>query len=124
MKSITLNAEEDLIEAAQRRAAADNTTIDALFRSWLAQYVSTGPNPDPEVRKRQAERALETLRELGSTIDTGGRKFTREEMNERNPRQTDEHWRRQAAAADWLAEAGGSAPDLEDIPRRRSKIQE
>ncbi len=29
----------------------------------------------------------------------------------------------QAKAAKWLADAGGSAPDLEDIPRRRSKIQ-
>ena len=28
-----------------------------------------------------------------------------------------------ASAAKWLAEAGGSAPDLEDIPRRRSEIQ-
>ena len=29
----------------------------------------------------------------------------------------------QAKAAKWLAAAGGSAPDLEDIPRRRSEIQ-
>ena len=114
MKSITLSAEEELIEAAQRRAAANNTTIDALFRNWLAQYVSTGPDPDPEVRKRQAEKAMITMREVQKDIGIGGRKFTREEMNER----------RQAAAADWLADAGGSASDLEDIPRRRSEIRE
>ena len=29
-----------------------------------------------------------------------------------------------AKAAKWLADAGGSAPDLEYIPRRRSEIQE
>ena len=110
MKSITLSADEGLIEAAQRRAAADNTTIDALFRHWLAQYVSTGPHPDPEVRKQQAEKAMTTLREVQRDIRTGGRKFTREEMNER----------REGAVADWLAGAGGSAPDLGDIPRREA----
>ena len=46
MKNITLSADEDLIEAARRRAAA-------------------------------------VLRELRGSISTGGRKFTREEMNER-----------------------------------------
>ena len=29
----------------------------------------------------------------------------------------------QAKAAKWLVDAGGSAPDLEDIPRRRTEIQ-
>ena len=74
MKNITLSADEGLIEEARRRAATENTTLNAVFRQWLADYVG---------RKRKAERALETLRELSATIDTGGRKFTREEMNER-----------------------------------------
>ena len=74
MKNITLNADEGLIEEARRIAASRSTTLNAEFRLWLANYVG---------RKRQAERALETLRELSATIDTGGRKFTREEMNER-----------------------------------------
>ena len=74
MKNITLSADEDLIVAARRRAVSENTTLNAVFRQWLADYVG---------RKRKAERALETLRELSATIDTGGRKFTREEMNER-----------------------------------------
>ena len=102
MKSITLSAEEELIEAAQRRAAANNTTIDALFRNWLAQYVSTGPDPDPEVRKRQAEKAMITMREVQKDIGIGGRKFTREEMNER----------RQAAAADWWQTQAAAPPIL------------
>ena len=83
MKSITLSVEDELIEAALSRAAADNTTIDALFRNWLTQYVSTGPDPDPEVRRRQAEKALATIDALRESIGTGGRKFTRDEMNER-----------------------------------------
>ena len=28
----------------------------------------------------------------------------------------------EVGAAQWLADAGGSAPDVEDIPRRRSEI--
>ena len=89
MKSITLNIENELIEAAQRRATADNTTIEALLRKWLAQYVSTGPDPDPEVRKRQAENAMSTLRELQGVFGTDGRKITREEMNERRQADAD-----------------------------------
>lgn len=34
-------------------------------------------------RERQAAGAESTLRELRSVISTGGRKFTRDEMNER-----------------------------------------
>ena len=74
MKNITLSADEGLIEEARRIAATRSTTLNAEFRLWLADYVG---------RKRQAERAIETLRELQVNYGTGGRKFTREEMNER-----------------------------------------
>lgn len=74
MKNITLSADEGLIEAARRRAVAEGTTLDALFRRWLAEYVG---------RERQADAAMAAIRELQETIDTGGRKFSRDEMNER-----------------------------------------
>ncbi len=74
MKNITLSADESLIEAARRRAAAEGTTLEALFRRWLAEYVGRG---------RQAEAAMAVIQELRETIDTGGRRFTRDEMNER-----------------------------------------
>ena len=74
MRNITLSADEGLIADARRRAAAENTTLNAKFRLWLEGYVG---------RERQAARALETMRELQGKISTGGRKFTREEMNER-----------------------------------------
>ncbi len=79
MKNITLSADENLIEAARRRtlsAAAERTTLNAQFRLWLADYVG---------RERQAAREspAAVLRELRGSISTGGRKFTREEMNER-----------------------------------------
>ena len=75
MKNITLSADEGLIEEARRIAAARSTTLNAEFRQWLADYVG---------RKRQAEKAMATIRELLQDIyRTGGRKFTQDEMNER-----------------------------------------
>ena len=74
MKNITLSADEGLIEAARRRAVAERTTLNAQFLLWLADYVG---------RERQAARAMEVMRELRGSISTGGRRFTRDEMNER-----------------------------------------
>ncbi len=74
MRNITLSADEDLIEAARRRAAEEQTTLNSQFRLWLADYVG---------RERQAARAMEVIRELRGSISTAGRKFTRDEMNER-----------------------------------------
>ena len=74
MKNITLSADEALIEAARHRAAAENTTLNAQFRRWLADYVG---------RQRQADAALATIDALQEFIDTGGLRFSREEMNER-----------------------------------------
>ncbi len=74
MKNITLSADEGLISAARRHAAAERTTLNAQFRLWLADYVG---------RKQQAEAAIATIRALRARISTGGRKFTRNEMNER-----------------------------------------
>ena len=74
MKNITLSAEEGLIEEARHRAATEKTTLNAVFRQWLADYVG---------RNRQSQRAMATIHDLQATYGTGGRKFTREEMNER-----------------------------------------
>ena len=73
MRNITLSADEGLIADARRRAAAENTTLNAKFRLWLEDYVG---------RERQAARAMETIRELQGKLRVG-RKLTREEMNER-----------------------------------------
>ncbi len=73
-KNVTLSADADLIQAATRRATSENTTLNAQFRLWLEDYAGG---------KWQAAKAMETLRELGGKLRTGGRKFTREEMNER-----------------------------------------
>ena len=74
MKNITLSADENLIEAARQRAVAEHTTLNEQFRLWLEEYVR---------RKQQADAAMETINALRGQISTGGRKFTRDEMNER-----------------------------------------
>ena len=74
MKNTILSADEGLIKAARRRAAAEGTSLDELFQRWLAEYVG---------RERQADAALEAIHELREDIANAGRTFTRDEMNER-----------------------------------------
>ena len=73
MKNVTLSADEALIEEARAQAKADNTTLNEQFRLWLAQYA----------RKRRAQRFRDLMVDLQGKVNTGGRKFTRDEMNER-----------------------------------------
>ncbi len=74
MKNITLSAPEPLIEAARKRAADEHTTLNAEFRNWLESYGQ---------RRQVAERAMEIMEKISSYASSGGRKFNREEMNER-----------------------------------------
>lgn len=74
MKNITLSADEKLIEAARKQARAENTTLNEQFRRWLADYTQ---------RRQRAEEGMQTIAELQAKLRTGGRKFTRDEMNER-----------------------------------------
>lgn len=73
MKNIKLSADARLIEAARRRAASEQTTLNDLFRRWLSDYVG---------RKRQASEAVEVMRELRGRLHVG-RRLTRDEMHER-----------------------------------------
>ena len=72
MKNITLSADERLIETARDVARKRKSTINAMFREWLADLV------------QQQERELK-LRELDLRLEyaQAGGKFTREQMNER-----------------------------------------
>jgi hypothetical protein len=74
MKNITLSAPEAWIEAARKRAADEHTTLNAEFRNWLESYGQ---------RRKAAERAMGILDRIASYTGTDGRKFTRDEMNER-----------------------------------------
>lgn len=73
MRNITLSADENLIEVARRRAAAQHTTLNAQFRLWLADYAG---------QETRAAQAMRTVREIQGRLRVG-RKLTREEMNER-----------------------------------------
>ena len=73
MKNITLSAEEALIESARERAREENTTLNAQFRLWLAEYSR---------KQNQIKAYDEAVRALRGRLVVG-RKLTREEMNER-----------------------------------------
>lgn len=73
MKRITFSAEAYLIDAARERARREGTTLNAVARRWLEEY---GRREDPE-------QAMSALRDLQQPHSTGGRRFTRDEMNER-----------------------------------------
>jgi hypothetical protein len=72
LKNITLSADEALIREARRQAALHNTTLNELFREWLERYIAH-------------QTALAQYQDLMDRLShvTAGRKFTREEMNER-----------------------------------------
>jgi hypothetical protein len=74
MKSITVHADERLIEAAEARARREQTTLDEKFQIWLEDYVG---------QSHHAQQAMALVSELQGKLRTGGRKFSRDEMNER-----------------------------------------
>jgi hypothetical protein len=73
MKNVTLSADETLIESARRRAESEHTTLNNLFREWLARYAGAARLSAEEVRKAAA--SVSQFR--------AGRRFSREERNER-----------------------------------------
>ena len=72
LKNITLSADEILIQRARERAARENTTLNDEFRRWLEQYVERPKNP------ADFSALMSRL-----AYAQPGRKFSREEMNER-----------------------------------------
>jgi hypothetical protein len=74
MKRITFNADESVIELARQRARRDHTTLNHEFRRGLEDYVE---------RESRVAKAMATIERLQRTVQSGGRKFTRDEMNER-----------------------------------------
>lgn len=74
VKNITLSADEKLIEAARKKARASNRTLNDEFRRWLEAYTTA------DDRAAEAEAVME---QIASYAGTGGRTFSRDEMNER-----------------------------------------
>ncbi len=77
MKNITLTADDYLIEAARQRASAERTTLNEQFRLWLKSYAA------PQSKADEAMAVIDEIRFKLDGAGTGGRKFTRNEMNER-----------------------------------------
>lgn len=73
MKNITLSADETLIEEARAAARSRRTTLNEAFREWLVQYAGR-PSNWGEIE--------ELMRRL-NYMQTGGRHYTRDELNER-----------------------------------------
>lgn len=74
MKNVTLSVDEHLIDAARARAEAEHTILNEQFRRWLSDYVGREPRTDA---------AMALIEELQGKYATGGRTFTRDELNER-----------------------------------------
>ena len=72
LKNITLSAESKLVEAARERAQRERTTLNKVFREWLACYAANDSSVD---RYRQLMQNLEHI--------SAGRGFSRDELNER-----------------------------------------
>jgi hypothetical protein len=72
MRQVTFRADESVIQGARAVASAENRTLDEALRDWLDWYASRG------VTRAEIEALYERLKHVNA-----GRKFTRDEMNER-----------------------------------------
>jgi hypothetical protein len=72
MKNITLSADADLIEQARLIARSQHETLNAAFRRWLLQYTAQSGSG------REYNALMKRLRHINP-----GRRFSRDEMNER-----------------------------------------
>lgn len=76
-ENVIVSTEGTLIEKARACAHAWGTTLEDELRRWLESYA--GECPEAGARLARHLRTMEKLKH----ISTGGRKFSREEMNER-----------------------------------------
>jgi hypothetical protein len=72
LKNITVSAEESLIRKAREKAEREKKSLNSLFREWLARYIGQ------DGAGKNYEELMEKLR-----YARPGRKFTRDELNER-----------------------------------------
>jgi hypothetical protein len=72
LKNITLSADEELIRKGREKAGRERTTLNANFRRWLRQYVN---------RNEKGADYRDLMKSLNYVLP--GRKFSREELNER-----------------------------------------
>jgi len=72
MKNITLSADERLIEQARLLAKAQHKTLNSMFREWLEHFTSqNGSTQDFDALMKRLKHVK------------AGRRFSRDELNER-----------------------------------------
>lgn len=76
MKNITLSVDEKVLAAVRRKAAEQNSTVNALVREYLTQLAS---------HEDRAAQARKRLRELSSKsrAELGRKRWTRDELHDR-----------------------------------------
>ncbi|MES2683840.1 MAG: hypothetical protein V4650_10005 [Pseudomonadota bacterium] len=74
LTNVTFSADKLVLERARARAVKKNTTINQEFRLWLERYVAT-----------DNDQVLRDFDAIMSKMDyaVAGKKFTRDELNER-----------------------------------------
>jgi hypothetical protein len=72
MKNITLSADEQLIEQARLLAKSRHKTLNAMFREWLQQFTARSGGT------QEFDALMKRLKHVQA-----GRRFSRDEMNER-----------------------------------------
>jgi predicted transcriptional regulator len=72
MRNVTLSADEDLIKRARALAKAQNKTLNAVFREWLAQYIAGSGETE----------GFDAIMDRMKHVDAG-QHFTRDQSNAR-----------------------------------------
>lgn len=72
IRNITLSAEDAAIAKARLKAQREGKSLNIKFREWLRQYIS------PRDHVQNYEKLMDSLKHIHA-----GRKFSREEANER-----------------------------------------
>ena len=84
MENLSVSVDERLLKVARQRAARERTTVELQVCQWLEGYAK-GPDcfRQPGQRRQEVEQIMAEIDAMSKTVSFGGRKFTREEMNER-----------------------------------------
>lgn len=77
LKNITLSAQEESIKALREAAEKRGTTANQMFREWTDEFKK---NTTASSRAEELDKLSARMNRAGINA---GRKFTREEMNER-----------------------------------------
>jgi hypothetical protein len=72
MKNVTFSADDELIEQARQVARSQKKTLNTAFREWLLQFTQQAGSAN------EFDAVMKRLRHVRA-----GRRFSREEMNER-----------------------------------------